>query len=48
VGCGRLRLTGNEAIKAAMQQWLGLSPFAAEKKRVPTPSRAAGGPAAMV
>jgi len=32
---GRLEAIGSEALKRAMQQWLGLSPFAAEKKRVP-------------
>jgi DNA-binding HxlR family transcriptional regulator len=31
---GRLHVTGDAAIKAAMQRWLGLSPFASEKKRV--------------
>ena len=31
---GRLHAVGNETLKKAMQQWLGLSPFAAEKKRV--------------
>jgi hypothetical protein len=25
-------LTGNEGLKDAIQQWLGLSPFATEKK----------------
>ncbi len=30
----RLHLTGDAAIKSAMQQWLGLSPFAGEAKRV--------------
>jgi DNA-binding HxlR family transcriptional regulator len=29
----RLHLTGSTVIKSAMQQWLGLSPFAAEKKQ---------------
>ncbi|MGN6582322.1 MAG: winged helix-turn-helix transcriptional regulator [Rhizobiaceae bacterium] len=32
---GRLEAIGSEALKRAMQQWLGLSPFAVEKKRVP-------------
>jgi len=31
---GRLKLTGDNAIKCVMQKWLGLSPFAVEKKRV--------------
>jgi len=31
---GRLQLTGNLALKRSMQQWLGLSPFASEKKLV--------------
>src|SRR5581483_2866565 len=30
---GRLHLTGDDLVKATMQQWLGLSPFAAEKKQ---------------
>jgi hypothetical protein len=30
----RLRATGDDRVRAAMQRWLGLSPFAAEKKRV--------------
>jgi DNA-binding HxlR family transcriptional regulator len=34
VGAGRLELTGDRSVKASMQRWLGLSPFAAEKKRV--------------
>lgn len=32
---GHLEAIGSEALKRAMQQWLGLSPFAVEKKRVP-------------
>jgi DNA-binding HxlR family transcriptional regulator len=32
---GRLHAVGDETLKQAMQQWLGLSPFATEKKRVP-------------
>jgi DNA-binding HxlR family transcriptional regulator len=32
---GRLHAVGNRTLKRAMQQWLGLSPFATEKKRVP-------------
>lgn len=32
---GRLHAVGNKMLKRAMQQWLGLSPFAVEKKRVP-------------
>jgi DNA-binding HxlR family transcriptional regulator len=32
---GRLEAIGSETLKRAMQQWLGLSPFAVEKKRVP-------------
>lgn len=31
---GRLKLTGDAALKRSMQTWLGLSPFAKEKKRV--------------
>ncbi|HUO97212.1 MAG TPA: helix-turn-helix domain-containing protein [Rhizomicrobium sp.] len=31
---GRLRLTGNDALKSRMQLWLGRSPFAVEQKRV--------------
>lgn len=31
---GRIELTGDRSVKASMQQWLGLSPFAAERKRV--------------
>lgn len=31
---GRLHLTGDDRVKSTMQQWLGLSPFAAETKRV--------------
>jgi DNA-binding HxlR family transcriptional regulator len=34
IRAGRLRLTGDAEIKASMQQWLGLSPFAPERKRV--------------
>jgi hypothetical protein len=34
VGAGRLQLTGDPTFKTRMQQWLRLSPFAAEKKRV--------------
>jgi DNA-binding HxlR family transcriptional regulator len=34
IGAGRLELTGDGGVKASMQQWLGLSPFAAERKRV--------------
>lgn len=34
VSAGRLKLTGDDRIGTAMQQWLGLSPFAVEKKRV--------------
>jgi DNA-binding HxlR family transcriptional regulator len=32
---GRLHAVGNGTLKRAMQQWLGLSPVASEKKRVP-------------
>jgi DNA-binding HxlR family transcriptional regulator len=32
VDAGRMHLTGNEKLKNAIQQWLGLSPFASEKK----------------
>jgi DNA-binding HxlR family transcriptional regulator len=31
---GRVHLTGDAEIKGAIQRWLGLSPFAGEKKRV--------------
>jgi hypothetical protein len=31
---GRLDLIGDDRIKSTMQQWLGLSPFAKEKKRL--------------
>ena len=31
---GRLKLTGETALKRSMQTWLGLSPFAKERKRV--------------
>jgi hypothetical protein len=34
VSAGRLRLTGDPALKTRMQQWLRLSPFAAEKKQI--------------
>jgi DNA-binding HxlR family transcriptional regulator len=34
VDAGRLHLTGDEKIRSAMQQWLGLSPFAGERKRL--------------
>jgi DNA-binding HxlR family transcriptional regulator len=34
VTAGRLRLTGDDRVKSSMQQWLGLSPFALERKRV--------------
>jgi DNA-binding HxlR family transcriptional regulator len=34
VQAGRLTLTGDAALKRAMQNWLGLSPFSKEKKRV--------------
>lgn len=30
---GRFHLTGANSLKSAMQQWLGLSPFAVERKR---------------
>jgi DNA-binding HxlR family transcriptional regulator len=33
VSAGRLELTGDRSVKASMQRWLGLSPFATEKKR---------------
>jgi hypothetical protein len=32
IDAGRMHLTGNEKLKNAIQQWLGLSPFASEKK----------------
>ena len=34
VGAGHLQLTGDPTLKTRIQQWLRLSPFAAEKKRV--------------
>jgi DNA-binding HxlR family transcriptional regulator len=34
VQAGRLKLTGDPGLKRSMQTWLGLSPFAKEKKRV--------------
>jgi DNA-binding HxlR family transcriptional regulator len=34
VQAGRLKLTGDSDLKRSMQTWLGLSPFAKEKKRV--------------
>lgn len=33
IAAGRLELTGEKAIARSMQTWLGLSPFAREKKR---------------
>jgi DNA-binding HxlR family transcriptional regulator len=34
VEAGRMHLTGDERLKGAIHQWLGLSPFATEKKLV--------------
>lgn len=34
VETGRLELSGDAALRRSMQKWLGLSPFAAERKRV--------------
>jgi hypothetical protein len=34
IDAGRLELTGDRAIAETMQQWLGLSKFAVEGKRV--------------
>ena len=34
IDAGRVHLTGNDGLKRAIQQWLGLSPFATEKKLV--------------
>jgi hypothetical protein len=34
VDAGTITLTGDKAVARSMQQWLGLSPFAAEKSRV--------------
>lgn len=34
VAAGRMKLEGDRRLKASMQQWLGLSPFASEKKLV--------------
>jgi hypothetical protein len=36
IDAGRLVLTGNRGLARRMQTWLGLSPFAVEKKRVST------------
>ena len=32
MGAGHLRVTGDRAIAASMQRWLGLGPFATEPK----------------
>lgn len=32
VSCGRMLLTGDRQIASSVQAWLGLSPFAKEKK----------------
>jgi hypothetical protein len=34
VDCGALDIQGDRAIASAMQEWLGLSPFAKEKSRL--------------
>ncbi|MGN6549010.1 MAG: winged helix-turn-helix transcriptional regulator [Pararhizobium sp.] len=34
VAAGRVRLSGNDTLASAMNEWLGLSPFAREGKRV--------------
>jgi hypothetical protein len=34
VRAGRLQVTGDSGLARSMTTWLGLSPFAAEKKRV--------------
>jgi DNA-binding HxlR family transcriptional regulator len=34
IEAGNITLTGDKAVARSMQQWLGLSPFAAEKSRV--------------
>ena len=34
IDAGNITLTGDKAVARSMQQWLGLSPFAAEKSRV--------------
>ena len=31
---GKMTLDGDNTLKSSMQQWLGLSPFATEKKKV--------------
>ena len=36
VGSGRMQLTGSAELAQSMQRWLGLSPFAKERKRVPS------------
>jgi hypothetical protein len=36
VQAGRLKLTGDPGLKRSMQNWLGRSPFAKEKKRITT------------
>jgi DNA-binding HxlR family transcriptional regulator len=35
IAAGQIELTGEKAIAKSMQKWLGLSPFAKEKSRVP-------------
>lgn len=37
IEAGRLELDGDPSIANSMQRWLGLSPFAAESRRVPDP-----------
>ena len=34
IDAGRMHITGNDGVKHAINQWLGLSPFAVEKKLV--------------
>ena len=34
IAAGHIELSGNSVIAGSMHQWLGLSPFAKEKRRV--------------
>src|SRR5690606_28748242 len=34
IAAGRMKLDGDGALKASMQRWLGLSPFASEKRQI--------------
>jgi hypothetical protein len=35
LAANRIEMTGDKAIAQSMQRWLGLSPFAKERSRVP-------------